>query len=74
MYIHYTVVQEKALHPINDPYLSTPAALVYVAHFVELIGWVLDQPLPFPLHRPVAIRYVYMGSYYDLRQVLAIFN
>ena len=50
------VVEEEMPHPLNDPYSSTPAALLYIAHFVELIAWALDQPLPFPLHRPVAIR------------------
>ena len=50
------LVCERVPHPTNDPYLSTPAALLYIAQFVESIAWVLDQPLPFPLHRPVAIR------------------
>lgn len=51
-----TDLPEVQIHPTNDPYQSTPAALVYVAHFVEMIAWVLDQPLPFPLHRPEALR------------------
>ena len=48
------------VHPTCDPYQSTPAALVYVAHFAEVIAWVLDQPLPFPIHRPEAIRSAYL--------------
>lgn len=62
VYVFVPCTEEPAaqVHPTCDPYQSTPAALVYVAHFAEVIAWVLDQPLPFPIHRPEAIRSAYL--------------
>ena len=42
--------------PSEDPFFSTPAALLYTAQVVELIADVLDQPLPYPISRRDAIR------------------
>ena len=43
--------------PGEDPYFSTPAALLFAAQLVELIADVLDQPLPYPIARRDAVRY-----------------
>jgi hypothetical protein len=42
--------------PGEDPFFSTPAALLFAAQLVELIADVLDQPLPYPVARRDAIR------------------
>ena len=55
-HVSLSVILEASLHPMNDPLTSTPAALAYIAQFVEIIAFVLDQPLLFTLPRPVAIR------------------
>ena len=47
-----------AVPPSEDPFFSTPAALLYTAQLVELIADVLDQPLPYPITRRDAIRYM----------------
>ena len=47
-----------AVPPSEDAFFSTPAALLYTAQLVELIADVLDQPLPYPITRRDAIRYM----------------
>lgn len=46
---------DKSLHPLKDTYQSTPAGLVFIALFTEMLATTLDQPLPHPLTQRTAI-------------------